>query len=73
MIIFSQRTFFSIIKLVFRGKCKFYLFYYSIIFKDRVLFKQSQLSIEIDVIVVKKHVFLNFVEKYVRLKQKKES
>ena len=30
-------------------------------------------SIEIDVIVAKKHVFLNFVEKYVRLKLKKES
>ena len=73
MIIFSQRTFFSIVKLVFRGNCKFYLFYYSVIFKDRVLFKQSQLSIETDVIVVKKHVFLNLVEKYVRLKQKKES
>ena len=25
-------------------------------------------SIEIDVIVAKKHVFLNFIEKYVRLK-----
>ena len=29
-------------------------------------------SIEIDVIVAKKHVFLNFIEKYVRLKWKKK-
>ena len=31
------------------------------------------MSIEIDVIVVKKHAFLNFIEKCVRLKWKKES
>ena len=37
-IIFGQRTFFSIMKLVFRGKREFYLFCYSI-FKDRVLLK----------------------------------
>ena len=29
-------------------------------------------SIEIDVIVAKKHVFLNFIEKYVRLKWKRK-
>ena len=38
-IIFGQKTFFSIIKLVFRGKSGFYLFCYNAIFKDRVLFK----------------------------------
>ena len=54
-IIFDQRTFFSIIKLVFRGKLEFYLFYYNPIFKDRVLFKQIRSSIEIGVTVVKKH------------------
>ena len=41
--------------------------------KDCVFFKWTRLSIEIDVIAVKKnHVFLNFVEKYVRLKVKKQ-
>ena len=39
MITFSQRTFFSIIKLVFLGKRELDLFYYNTIFKDRVLFK----------------------------------
>ena len=68
MIIFGQRTFFSIIKLVLRQKYKFYLFYYNVIFKDHILVKQTQPIIEIDIIVVKKHVFLNFVEKYVGLK-----
>ena len=38
-IIFGQITFFSIIKLVFRGKRGFYLFHYNAVFKDRVLFK----------------------------------
>ena len=38
-IIFDQKTFFSIIKLVFLGKHECYLFYYNVIFKDRVLFK----------------------------------
>ena len=71
-LIFGQRTFFSIIKIAFRGKPEFYLFYYNAIFKDGVLFKQTQSSIEIDVIVVKKYVFLNFVEKHVRLKRKKK-
>ena len=37
------------------------------LFKDCIFFKKTQPSIEIDVIVVKKYVFLNFVEKYVRL------
>ena len=71
MIIFDQRPFFSTIKLAFRGKPEFYLFYYNAIFKDRVLFKQTQSSIEIDIIVAKKHVFLSFVESSVRLKCKK--
>ena len=68
----GQRTFFSIIKLVSRGKREFYLFYYKAFLKDRVLFKKTQPSIEIDVIVVKKHIFLNFFEKYIRLKWKKK-
>ena len=38
-IIFGQRTFISIIKLVFRGKRELYLFYDTAILKDRVLFK----------------------------------
>ena len=38
-IIFGQRTFFPIIKLVFREKREFYLFFDDAIFKDRVLFK----------------------------------
>ena len=63
--------FFSIIKLVFRGKHEFYLFYYSAIFKDRV--PRDSVEHWNDVIVVKKHVFLHFIEKYVRLKSRKES
>ena len=38
-IILGQRTFFSIIKLVFRGKREFYLFFYNAIFKDCILTK----------------------------------
>ena len=38
-IIFGQRTFFSIIKLVFRGKLESYFFFYNTVFKDHVLFK----------------------------------
>ena len=38
-IIFGQGTFFSMIKLDFRGKREFYLFYYNAFFEDRVLFK----------------------------------
>ena len=34
---------------------------------------KTQSSIEIDVIVVKEHVFLDFIEKHVRLKWKEES
>ena len=64
---FGQRTFFSIIKLVFREKCEFYLFYYKAIFKDRVSFKQTRSSIAIDVVLVKKtFTFLKMVEKYVK-------
>ena len=37
-IVFGQRTFFSIIKLVFREKHQYYLFYYNLIFKCCVLF-----------------------------------
>ena len=36
---FGQRTFFAIIKPVFRGKHELYLFLYNAILKDRVLFK----------------------------------
>ena len=54
--VFGQITFFSIIKLVFRGKRKFDLLCYNAIFKDGVLFKKTQSSIEIDVIGVKKHM-----------------
>ena len=52
---FGQRISFSIIKLVFRRKREFYLFEFNAIFKSRVIFKQTQSSIEIDVIVAKKH------------------
>ena len=49
-------------KLVFQEKSESYLFCYNAILKDRILFKQTHPSIEIDVIVVKKHnVSLNFV------------
>ena len=44
------------------------VFYYNAILLYGILFKKTQLSIEIDIIVVKKHVFLNFVKTYVRLK-----
>ena len=37
--LFGQRTFFSIIKLIFWEKREFYLFYYNAFFKDRVLIK----------------------------------
>ena len=39
--ILDQRTFFSIIKLVFREKREFYLFYYDAIFKDSVFSKTN--------------------------------
>ena len=65
---FGQRTFFSVNKLVFRGKRGFSLLCCSAILKDCVLFKQTQSTIEIDVNVVKKHIPSNFIEKYVRLK-----
>ena len=56
--IFAQRIFLSIIKLVFREKHEFYLLYYNAtIHKDRVLLKLTRSSIEINVIVVKKHDF----------------
>ena len=32
---FGQRTFFSMIKPIFREKREFYLFFYDAIFKDR--------------------------------------
>ena len=66
-----SENFISIIKLFFRRKLEFYLFCYNAVSKDHVLFKQTQSSIEIGVIVVKKYVFLNFVEEYVRFKVKK--
>ena len=51
-----QKTFFSIVKLILREKDVFYLFYYNVIFKDRVLFKYTRSSIEVDVIVDKKYM-----------------
>ena len=36
---------------------------------NRTLFKETRSSIEIDVIFVKKHIFLNFVEKYLTEKK----
>ena len=68
--LFYQKNCF--LELIFWEKREFYLFYFNSIFKDRVVFKETQSSIAIDVIVVKKHPFLNFVEKYARLKWKKE-
>ena len=55
MVIFVLKTFFSIIKLVFPEK-QSYLFYYNYVFKDKILFKYTQLNIEVDTIVVKKHI-----------------
>ena len=55
MIIFVLKTFFSIITLVFPEK-QSYLFYYNYVFKDKILFKYTQLNIEVDTIVVKKHI-----------------
>ena len=69
--IWSEK-FISITKLVFHVKRELYLFYYNTIFKDHILLKQTQSSIEIDAIIVKKHVFFNFVEKYARFKWKKK-
>ena len=46
---------------IFWRKHDFYLFHYTAIFKDRVKIK--------DVIIVKKYVFFNFVEKYVKKKK----
>ena len=67
-IIFGRKTVFLVIKLVFRGISGFYLFYYNAILKDCVLFNWIQLSIEVDITVVKKtFAFLNLVEKYARL------
>ena len=69
-----ERTFFSIVNFFFREKHEFYLFYYGAIFKDGVLFKQTQSSLETDVIALKKRIYFSkFVGKYVRLKWKKES
>ena len=45
---------------------------YNATFKDCVLLKQTQLSFEIDGIVVKMHVFLNLAEQYVRLIEKQK-
>ena len=55
MIMFGLKTFFSIIKLVFPEK-QSYLFYYNYVFKDKILFIYTQLNIEVDTIVVKKHI-----------------
>ena len=52
----AQRTFFPIIKLVFGGQHEFYLFHYNAILKDHITLKSTRSSIEIDGIVVKKHM-----------------
>ena len=59
VIIFGLKTFFSIIKHVFPEK-QSYLFYYNYVFKDKILFKYTQLNIEVDTIVVKKHISFKF-------------
>ena len=44
----------------------------TLFFKDHILLELTQSSIEIDVTVVQKHVFLNFIENYGRLKWKRK-
>ena len=68
-----KNCFFSVIKLVFRGERECYLFCYYVIFRYCVFFRYTQSSIEIEVIVVKKHMFLNFVKNYLRHNEKKET
>ena len=58
-------------KLVFREKREFHLFYYNVIFKDRVLFKSTQWSI--DVTVVKNIYLFKFSWKLCKIKVKKEN
>ena len=70
-IIFGQRTFFSIIKFVFREKRDFYLLYYNAIFRDHVLLHYTRSSIEIDVTEVKKHVFSKFCWKVCKINVRK--
>ena len=60
---FGQRTFFSIIELVFRQKREFSLFYYNTAI---AYFLQTQSNIEIDVIVIKKRMFLKLVNHDIR-------
>ena len=67
----KKKSYFLCNNICFPRKREFHLFYYNAIFKDRVSFKLTQSSIEIDVIVVKKYVFFNFVENYVRLQWRK--
>ena len=43
-------------KLIIQEKREFYLFHSSTVFIDYDLFKQTQSSIDIDNIVVKKHI-----------------
>ena len=54
-------------------RLEFYLFYCDAFLKDCVLFKSALSSIEIAVIVVKRHVFLNFVERHEGLKIKRKN
>ena len=70
-IIFGQRSLFSFIKLAFREKLEFYLLYYNAIFKDCILFKETQSGIKIDVIVVKKHMPFKFPWKVCKIEVKK--
>ena len=66
---FGQRTLFSFIKRLFQQNHELY-FMYSITMQF-LMIVETLSSIEIDVIAAKKHVFLNFIEKYLRLKWKK--
>ena len=52
----GQRISFSMIKL-FSGKNVSFIYPINAIFNDRILFKQIQSSIEIDVILFKKHIY----------------
>ena len=64
-IIFGQRTFFSIIKLVFRGKHEFYLFSYNGISKIAYYLSRLSRALKLASLWAKNIFFLDFVQKYV--------
>ena len=69
-----ENLFSGLRELVFREKTWVFFFYYNAIFKDCALFKYSKLSIEIDIIIVKKHIYLfKFCEKVCKIKVKKRN